>query len=433
MSRSPQLPPDADLRQLRNQAKDLRRAWKKGDTDAIRRIAQSHPRFSGLTPAEVAAARFVLADAQLVIARELGFDSWPKLKKHIDSLGQPATSLHELVTGPDMQALRNAIARDPESVNERNGAGLPPLYTAALYRNQPAIDFLLEHGATVDIFASAYLGKASDAERLLQRDSDLARATTPNGMTALHYAAMAGHFDVAEILLRHHSDVNAQDNRGRTALAQACHAGPWKSEPAEEIIQLLLDSGAKIDLFKAAAMGRTALIDSMLDQDGGLIDISDEQGRTALFHAAHNNRFAAVKLLVERGADVNRSDAVGIAALHRTSQECSDELIQYLINHGAHAHLCCHVACGDLEGTRRILARHPEAASEIFYEFNAVGYAIHSWQLGTLRILLAHGSTLSHEDQQHILRISNNDQELLDELLAIPGASAARDDEKRVR
>jgi ankyrin repeat protein len=149
------------------------------------------------------------------------------------------------------------------------------------------------------------------------------------------------------------------------------------------------------------------------------LTIPDNRGRTALFHAARNNRFAAVKLLVERGADVNRSDAVGIAALHRTSQECSDELIQHLIDHGADAHLCCYVARGDEAGTRRMLARHPEAADEILDEFNAVGYAIHSWQLGTLRILLQHGSTLSKEDQQHILRISNNDQELLDELMAI--------------
>ena len=55
------------------------------------------------------------------------------------------------------------------------------------------------------------------------------------------------------------------------------------------------------------------------------------------------------------------------------------------------------------------------------YEFNAVGYAIHSWQVGTLRILLEHGITLSKEDQQHILRITKNDQEFLDELMAIRG------------
>ena len=101
---------------------------------------------------------------------------------------------------------------------------------------------------------------------------------------------------------------------------EACHGGPWKFEPAEEIIQLLLDHNAQIDLFQAAAMGRTDLIASILDRDGSLIDSPDDRGKTALFHAAHNNRLAAVKLLVERGADVNRSDAVGTAALHRTSR-----------------------------------------------------------------------------------------------------------------
>lgn len=419
MSQSRSLPPDANLRQLRNQAKDLRRACRKGDPVAIRRIGESHPRFSGLTEAEIAAAGVALADAQLVIARELGFDSWPKLKKHFESLSQPATSMHELATEDNVQAMKAAVAGDPALVNQLNESGLPPLYTAALYRNRQAIDFLLEHGATVNIFACAYLGKAADADTLLKQNPELARATTPNGMTALHYAAMAGYVEVADVLVRYHSDVNARDNRGRTALTEACHGGPWKSEPTEAIIQLLLDHNAEIDLFQAAATGRTDLIASILDRDGTLIDAPDNRGRTALFHASHNNRFAAVKILVERGADVNRSDAVGIAALHRTSQQCSDEMIQYLIDHGADAHLCCYVACGDEVGTRQALARNPNAANEIFYEFNAVGYAIHGWQLGTLRILLEHGSTLSKEDQQHILRISNNDQDLLNELMAI--------------
>ncbi|MDR3634465.1 MAG: ankyrin repeat domain-containing protein [Isosphaeraceae bacterium] len=323
------------------------------------------------------------------------------------------------MTGDNPQAMHEAVAQDPESVNQPNESGLPPLYTAALYRNRQAIDFLLEHGAVVDIFACAYLDRATDADALLKGNPDLARATTRDGMTALHFAAMAGHLDVVDILLRSGADVNARDHRGRTALMEACHGGPWKSEPAEDIIQRLLDHNAEIDLFTAAAMGRTDRIGSILDRDGTLIDRVDDRGRTALFHAARNNRLGAVKRLVERGADVNRSDAVGIAALHRTSQQCSDELIAYLIAHGAVAHLCCHVACGDEAGTRQMLAREPEAANETLYEYNAVGCAIHSWQLGTLRILLQHGGTLSEEDQQHILRISDNDQELLAELMAI--------------
>ena len=116
MSHSHQLPPDANLRQLRNQAKDLCRACREGDPNAIGRIGQTHPRFSGLTQAEIAAAGVRLADGQLVIARELGFDSWPKLKKHFESLSPPARSMHELVTEDNVQAIQEAVARDPASV-----------------------------------------------------------------------------------------------------------------------------------------------------------------------------------------------------------------------------------------------------------------------------------------------------------------------------
>ncbi len=160
----------------------------------------------------------------------------------------------------------------------------------------------------VDIFACASLGKAADVEILVQQNPELVRATTGDGMTALHFASRAGHIDVVDILLRYHADVNARDGHGGTALMEACHGGPWKSGPAEDVIQLLLDHDAQIDLFMAAATGRTGLIEDILDRDTGLLDIQDNQGKTALFHAAHNNRFAAVKLLIERGADSNRSD-----------------------------------------------------------------------------------------------------------------------------
>ena len=150
----------------------------------------------------------------------------PKRISVINMWDRSTTSMHELVTEDNVQAMQEALAQDPESVNQLNESGLPPLYTAALYRNRQAIDFLLEHGAVVDIFACAYLGKATDADFLLKRNPDLVRVTTPNGMTALHYAAMAGHFDVADILLRYHADVHALDNQGTTALMEACHAGP---------------------------------------------------------------------------------------------------------------------------------------------------------------------------------------------------------------
>src|SRR5689334_13181739 len=93
-----QLPARPDLEQLKHQAKDLLNAWKADEPDALERFQKSHPRPSGAT-APIHAGAAQLSDAQLVIAREYGFDSWPKLKAAVEDIqldqGDPAMLLHE--------------------------------------------------------------------------------------------------------------------------------------------------------------------------------------------------------------------------------------------------------------------------------------------------------------------------------------------------
>jgi hypothetical protein len=64
------LPERPDVDQLRRQAKELRRSALAGDHDAIERL---------LRHADVDPATVTLSTAQLVIAREFGFSSWPRL------------------------------------------------------------------------------------------------------------------------------------------------------------------------------------------------------------------------------------------------------------------------------------------------------------------------------------------------------------------
>ncbi|HEY4250661.1 MAG TPA: DUF1835 domain-containing protein [Roseomonas sp.] len=68
-----------NLEQQRKRAKDLLRELRAGDAGAWLRLRAQHPG----APAE---AR--LSDAQLVIARELGLPSWPKLKAHVQAMDQ---------------------------------------------------------------------------------------------------------------------------------------------------------------------------------------------------------------------------------------------------------------------------------------------------------------------------------------------------------
>ena len=70
------LPARPDLEQYRKQAKELLKQWRRGDDESLRRLREYHPH----PPAAPG-----LADAQLVLAREHGIDSWPKFLKAIEA------------------------------------------------------------------------------------------------------------------------------------------------------------------------------------------------------------------------------------------------------------------------------------------------------------------------------------------------------------
>ena len=67
----PELPSRSDLGQLRRQAKDLLRAARRGDESAVARI-------------RAVSERLTLSAAQLALAREYGFASWPRLASEVE-------------------------------------------------------------------------------------------------------------------------------------------------------------------------------------------------------------------------------------------------------------------------------------------------------------------------------------------------------------
>src|SRR5215213_3555355 len=89
MSRA--LPPNPSLEQLKHQAKDLLRDSRDLNLQALLRIEQYLPNRSG-------AAR--LADTQLVIAREYGFASWPKLKRYVEMQAAQVVAVAQASVAP---------------------------------------------------------------------------------------------------------------------------------------------------------------------------------------------------------------------------------------------------------------------------------------------------------------------------------------------
>ena len=86
------LPSRPNLTQLKLQAKELLQAHREGNLAAAGRVLGHHPKRIGQSLQDVLDQPLTLADAQLVIAREYGFASWPQLKTRCVSSRPAMTS-----------------------------------------------------------------------------------------------------------------------------------------------------------------------------------------------------------------------------------------------------------------------------------------------------------------------------------------------------
>src|SRR6185369_2023314 len=125
------LPPQPDLDQLRKQAKDLLHQFLAGPPAATAEVRQFEWRAE--------AAQFALHDAQRVLARAYGFQSWPRLKAFVD--GVNIGSLTAAVQAGDLAQARALLARRPELIDmDMNGCDeRRVLHFAVLRRDVPMV------------------------------------------------------------------------------------------------------------------------------------------------------------------------------------------------------------------------------------------------------------------------------------------------------
>lgn len=112
------LSPRPNLEWLRNAARSLLKALRAGDAEALRRRAAAAP---GASPP-------TLSVAQLIVAREQGFPSWPALKAAVEAQRSvlrpkspsPRRAIAEHVLE---QLIADAVAGDPKAMADRPGVG----------------------------------------------------------------------------------------------------------------------------------------------------------------------------------------------------------------------------------------------------------------------------------------------------------------------
>lgn len=133
-------------------------------------------------------------------------------------------------------------------------------------------------------------------------------ASGPDGVTALHWAALANDLHMADLLIGFGAQVNAADKYGVTPLSLACSNG---NAP---FVEKLLTAGANPNAAQTS-------------------------GETVLMTCAHTGTLGAVKALLASGADANGKDSSGgQTPLMWAAAEGHTEVVRALIQHGADVH-----------------------------------------------------------------------------------------------
>jgi ankyrin repeat protein len=312
-----------NLDQQKKQARELLRAIRAGNEDAISRLRRHHSRWTTVDEATVRQL-MALHDAQFALAREQGFASWPKLKAYAEPSSR---SRHTRLFVADVAWITD---RARGLLRTRQSAGPAALEqirewhprfadrTDEEIRQAPFTEedarlvYAREHGfetwddlisrvnllasttdaATTEPFMAAFgalqSGNVAVFEALLRANPRLINERGTNGNTLLNLAvSFAGKPDwkggvsAIEALLAAGADVNDANDRGWTPL----HAAAYANKP--EIAGMLVAKGAVLDA-EAHGAGGTPLIAALF---WGHREVADLLGRHAV--APSNLRAAA--------------------------------------------------------------------------------------------------------------------------------------------
>ena len=128
-----------DLEQLKRQSKELLAAFRAADPAAVNEVSACYD--------DPQPATFALHDAQLVIARSYGFDSWPKLKAYVD--GVTIRRLVEAVRIGGIESVRTMLKARPELANMAVSYGDEhrAIHYAVMHRQPEITRLLMRKGA----------------------------------------------------------------------------------------------------------------------------------------------------------------------------------------------------------------------------------------------------------------------------------------------
>jgi ankyrin repeat protein len=352
MSDALPLPARPNLDHYRKRAKDLVKTCKSSDAGALEQFSARWRRVkkTDRTPA------CTLTNAQFVIAREHGFESWPKFAKHIEGLTRARSPVSrfekavDAIVGGDAATLARLLREGPSLVRARStrehrstllhyvsANGVEDFRQKTPKNIVDIARMLLDAGADVDAESMAYGGHST---------------TLGLAATSIHPAIAGVQNELMQLLLDRGATIDTRD------VVSCLRNGRG---PAAEY---LAERGARLDLEGAAGVGRIDVVQSFFNPDDSLKPTATpEQMADGFAWACGYGKTHVAEFLLQRGMDV-------AAKLKHHGQTGL---------HGA-------AGGGYVDTVKLLLARHaPLDARDDSFGGTAIGWALYGWSMSELR------------------------------------------------